>query len=290
MRPEDALARGAALGAAYRLAPPRSVPGGGAGIFPGTREGQSLDFHDSREYFPGDDPRRVDWRAYARSGRMVVKLFREEVSPVVEVHLDTSASMGAYGGKAEAALFLAAFLRRAALAAEAKPVLCRDGMRFGGEDFPAALAAARFDGRPLPERSIPMGRRAVRIVLSDYLFGGDLRSLIARQAAGSLSFTPVMVLAESEARPPWRGPLRLRDVENGEEFLDVSIDAGEVAAYRKRLALHRSALEALARARGGRLVAVEVPDEPSATGAAEGDGRFRALAETLAREGLVTPC
>lgn len=293
MRREDVIARGTALGGAYRLAPPRALQGGGAGGFSGRRGGQSVEFHDYRGYLPGDDVRRVDWRAFARSGQMLVKLFREEVAPVVEVHLDTSASMGAYGGKVEAALFLAAFLRRAALEAEARPVLCRDGERFGGEAFPAALAGARFDGTGTPERIAPAARNAMRFVLSDYLFGNDARGVVARQAEGSAAFTPVMILAESELRPPWRGLLRLRDVEDGRAVVDVAADEGEVAAYQKRLAAHRGNVEALARMHGGRLVAVETADAAVAEGggvAAEEGGRFRAFADALAGEGVVRPC
>ena len=37
--------------------------------------GESMEFMDHREYQPGDDLRRLDWAAYARSDKMIVKLY-----------------------------------------------------------------------------------------------------------------------------------------------------------------------------------------------------------------------
>ena len=59
----------------------------------GSGIGSSIDFQDHRPYLPGDDPRYIDWQAYARSGHYTLKLYREEVSPSVDVVLDSSASM-----------------------------------------------------------------------------------------------------------------------------------------------------------------------------------------------------
>ena len=41
----------------------------------------------------GDDPRHINWQAYARSGEYIIKLYEQEVSPVVDVLLDLSNSM-----------------------------------------------------------------------------------------------------------------------------------------------------------------------------------------------------
>jgi uncharacterized protein (DUF58 family) len=50
-------------------------------------------FEESRPYVPGDDVRRMDWNAMARSGLPWVKHYREERDRAVSVLLDTSASM-----------------------------------------------------------------------------------------------------------------------------------------------------------------------------------------------------
>ncbi len=58
------------------------------------RKGQSTDFMQHREYMPGDDLRRVDWRVFARSDRLVTREFEEYTNLDVIVGLDFSGSMG----------------------------------------------------------------------------------------------------------------------------------------------------------------------------------------------------
>ena len=69
------LAEGQRAGARWRLAVP--APIGLAGDALGKRAGSSLEFQEHREYQPGDDLRHLDWAAYGRSDRLVVKRFRE---------------------------------------------------------------------------------------------------------------------------------------------------------------------------------------------------------------------
>ena len=261
MRREELLNLAAALARPYRISPPRLPSGGQAGAFTGQRDGQSVDFHDFREYQPGDDLRRVDWRAYARNGQMHLRLFRAEVSPVVELHLDTSASMAAYPGKEQVLLFLAAFLRFATLAAEGRPVLCRDGLRFGGGDFEAGLMATKFDGDPdARSAAIVSSGLPLRFCLSDYLLADGLAPLIHRFASGSLHFCPVMLLSRSETAPPWRGFHRLHDVEKPDDSLDLNIGNGMVEQYLLRLRRHEEVLANLARRHGASLLRIDTPD------------------------------
>ncbi|MEJ6642028.1 MAG: DUF58 domain-containing protein [Akkermansiaceae bacterium] len=39
--------------------------------------GSALYFQDHRAYSPGDDPRHINWQAYARTGQYTMKLYRE---------------------------------------------------------------------------------------------------------------------------------------------------------------------------------------------------------------------
>jgi len=55
--------------------------------------GQSMDFAEHRPYTPGDDPRRVDWKVYARTERYFVKEFEAETNTNFTVLLDCSRSM-----------------------------------------------------------------------------------------------------------------------------------------------------------------------------------------------------
>jgi uncharacterized protein (DUF58 family) len=60
--------------------------------------GLSLDFAEHRQYMPGDDIRRIDWRLYARTDRYFVKEFEADTNANVLVILDVSKSMD-YGYK-----------------------------------------------------------------------------------------------------------------------------------------------------------------------------------------------
>lgn len=62
--------------------------------------GQSVEFHDFRPYQPGDELRYVDWRVYARTGRLYTRLYQAERAVELHLVLDNSASMG-LGGKLE---------------------------------------------------------------------------------------------------------------------------------------------------------------------------------------------
>lgn len=55
--------------------------------------GSSLEFSEYRKYVPGDDTRRLDWRAYARSDRFFIKEFEADTNLRLCLVVDTSGSM-----------------------------------------------------------------------------------------------------------------------------------------------------------------------------------------------------
>ncbi len=55
--------------------------------------GASVEFAEYRKYVPGDDLRRLDWRAYGRSDRFYVKEFEADTNLRLVFVLDTSGSM-----------------------------------------------------------------------------------------------------------------------------------------------------------------------------------------------------
>ena len=87
------LIEGEKAGQRYRLVIPQTALAGRAGELLGRRAGTSIDFQDYREYHPGDDIRTIDWNIFARSDKLTVKLFREEVHPHLDLIIDTSRSM-----------------------------------------------------------------------------------------------------------------------------------------------------------------------------------------------------
>lgn len=84
-----------------------------AGLHRSTYRGLSTDWAEHREYVPGDDIRRIDWRVWARTDRYYVKEFEADTNTDFSVLLDVSGSM-AYGSgevtKLDYARYLAACL------------------------------------------------------------------------------------------------------------------------------------------------------------------------------------
>ena len=75
--------------------------------------GFSVEFTEYRQYSPGDDPRYLDWRLFARTDRYFIKKFEDETNLRCHLLVDQSRSMG-YGSlgytKADYARTLAATL------------------------------------------------------------------------------------------------------------------------------------------------------------------------------------
>src|SRR6478672_2254342 len=114
---QQALRDGERLGARYALEVPQVAASSVIGSRLGRRAGSSIDFQDYREYQPGDDLRFIDWGIYARTDRLSIKLFREEVTPHLDLVLDGSRSMN-LEGKPVASAKLAALLATAAANAQ----------------------------------------------------------------------------------------------------------------------------------------------------------------------------
>ena len=64
-----------------------------SGIHASPHRGASVEFAEYRRYVPGDDLRRLDWRAYGRSDRFYVKEFEADTNLRCCLILDTSGSM-----------------------------------------------------------------------------------------------------------------------------------------------------------------------------------------------------
>jgi uncharacterized protein (DUF58 family) len=262
--PGALVSRGRIEGSGFRVKPPVKLSQGPVGAYVGAGSGTSVEFHEFRDYQPGDDLRRVDWSVYARSDSLVVRLYHIEVSPVVEVLLDASASMGLHQGKAAVATFVAAFLAGAARKSEGRPVLVLEDGRVLADRFEQALASVGYSGRsdPLVASRWPRGSgRPLRYLVSDMLFPAVMDRYVSDLCRDATGLALVQILATSELAPRLAGGLRLVDAESPEARRDLRIDRAAIRRYGERLAAHLGAIEgAAARSRAG-LVRIEVPDE-----------------------------
>jgi uncharacterized protein (DUF58 family) len=242
------LLEGEAAGMRYALAVPRSTASAMSGMQLGERAGSSLEFRDHRDYQPGDDLRRIDWNAFARSDKLTVKLYREEISPHLDIVLDGSRSMALEASaKMQATVGLAAVL---AVAAENAGYthnawLAREGCApvTNGTNRPSAWSGIEFDVRSnpvdaftrLPPRFSRMGMRAF---ISDLLWLGEPMSVLQHLAQNASSMVVIQVLANADVDPPERGRVRLIDSETDQQR-EIFIDDSAIKRYRDALARHQ---------------------------------------------------
>lgn len=228
----------------YQLGLPRIPVAGRSGELMGRGTGSSLEFQEYREYLPGDDIRHLDWSAYARSDALMVRLYREEISPRTEVYLDASRSMSTGEGVKErvarqlASLFLQLSAR---MGGRPQLYLLNDDrpLRGGSLEVLDALEHAPLQGTAaipdlLAEGLLPLRPQSVRIVISDFLFPHDPATVIRRLAAGAGVLWIVQLLSDWEADPTEQGGRKLIDVETN-AAADLLVNRKAIGAYKSRL-------------------------------------------------------
>ena len=70
-----------------------SMTGNVSGRHRSANRGSSVEFAEYRKYVSGDDTRRLDWKAYARSDRYYIKEFEADTNLRAYIVLDLSGSM-----------------------------------------------------------------------------------------------------------------------------------------------------------------------------------------------------
>ena len=259
------LIDGERAGARYALTAPRNVPFGIAGSQMGKHPGSSLEFIDHREYQPGDDLRRIDWGGFARSDKLSVKLYRDEVSPHLDVVIDASCSMALEDSpKAQATLGLAAVFATAAsnVGYSHTAWVAGDGCQQvgSGADRPSIWTGIDFTYRGALSRSLakfppswrPFG---LRVLLSDLLWPGDPLTLLARFAERATAVVVVQVLAEADVNPPERGNIRLVDSET-DAVQEIFLDPIAEKRYRAALTRHQESWHLAAKQTGAIMTTV----------------------------------
>ncbi len=229
--------------------------------------GSSMEFADFRRYAPGDDFRRIDWRAYARLERLFLRVFEAEENIPVTILLDCSTSMDSgQPAKSELARTLAAALSYIALKCEDNVILGTLTDRLAshrrvGTGKNAIWTVADFLSH-LPEKGATDLNRALydigrvvnspglTIIISDFLapegYGTGVRAV--RQLRQEVAL--LQILSPEELDPNIQGDWRFRDSE-GLDNVDVSASAAILQAYKDRLEDFTQELAACAHANMG---------------------------------------
>ena len=185
-----------------RFATKHVVEGAYSGRHRSRHLGGSSEFREHRQYSPGDDVRRLDWKVLGRTGRSYVRIFEDETNLVATLVLDVSRSMlfGARsardttGSKLDYGRYLCAALGhiitkeqdRFGLALASASLDAYLPARAGSTQLDAVLAAIE-DVRPVPDTNLAvplrdlfarLRGRGVLIIVSDFL-EEDLEALFA---------------------------------------------------------------------------------------------------------------
>lgn len=238
------------------------VEGFWAGLHRSPYHGFSVEFTEYRQYTPGDDPRYLDWKVYARSDRFFIKKFEDETNLRCQLLVDQSRSM-AYGSvgytKARYAATLAAtlayFLHQQG---DAVGLLSFDETvreflpaRHRAGHLRLVMLALEAEARgkatdlvsPIDRVATLIRKRGLVVLISDFLAPIERleKSLLTLTAAGQ-EVAVFQVLDPAELAFSFTEAATFRDVETGQ---DLIIDPGAVRdEYRQKIEAHLAAVNA----------------------------------------------
>jgi uncharacterized protein (DUF58 family) len=253
----------------------RSVSGQMGGERRSNLRGRSVEFADFRSYSAGDDFRLIDWNAYARLDRFMLRLFVAEQELPLSIFVDLSGSMD-WGrpNKAETARRLAGAIAYVALAAldRVRLTVFAAGPTSGGAPYRGRRAVAELFSRL---QSFPAGgptdysklvwpiarqRPGMTVFISDGLGESPIDPALAALRSARQEGAILQLLAPQELAPDWNGDARLRDAETGVER-EFTLTPLTRTAYVEALAQRTHEIESSAHRRGLRFVQLST-DQP----------------------------
>jgi uncharacterized protein (DUF58 family) len=207
--------------------------GASPGSRTGRRTGPGLEFAEHRPYAPGDDFRHIDWAAYGRLDKLLLRLCQQEEDLAVYFLLDASASMATGDPpKFDHARRLAAALAYVALAS-----LERVRLVAVGSDVRAHLEAGRgkahlvtvldflrrieaggpTDLARAAEAFLPHAPQGgLAVLVSDVLDPAGYRKPLATLQSRGFEVWCLHVTDPADSAPPAEGELAVSDAETGE--------------------------------------------------------------------------
>ncbi len=259
------------------LSLPRRLRGGSdGGMHETNRLGESLEFAELRPYQSGDDLRQVDWNAYRRFQRLLVRRYQAERSHDVYVLIDASASMAVPAQRFDRSRQIAGAVAVLASRRQDRVTLMsfshvvnnlfmqsrRDrgalkllehlsAMKTGGEtDIAGCLTTATDHIR----------RNSLLVVISDFFsVPEDMEAVLAVLERLSVQMLFIRVTTREERNPDFRGDVLLEDSETG-HMLETRGKERALALYRKNFQAHTDLLSLHAASHGGRLADVAAED------------------------------
>ncbi len=224
--------------------------------------GFSVEFSEYRQYSPGDDPRYLDWKLYARSDRHYIKRYEDETNLRCHLAVDSSRSMS-YGSlgytKADYAATLAGTLAYFLSLQHDAVGLVRFDERLDdilpphyrpGQLRRLMLALERpSEGRgtdvsePLRQFAEYVSRRGIVVILSDCLAELDgLETALGTLRSRGQDVILFQILDPAETSFDFEESLLFEDLETGR---DLYVDPQQVrTGYLEKLEAHNQSVRA----------------------------------------------
>jgi uncharacterized protein (DUF58 family) len=209
------------------------------------RRGRGLEFADHRAYTPGDDFRHIDWKAYQRLNRLLLRLYDEEQDLPIYLFLDRSRSM-AEPAKFDQARRVAAALCYIGLAHLDRVTILPFTDALSLESVPGRGKARIFRVFELLERLEPDGvtdlrgafkafagrsrQQGLAVVISDFLDPAGFENGLKMLASMGHDVFVVHIVSAADRACDALGEVRFVDVETGERR-DIEVTPALAAAY-----------------------------------------------------------
>ncbi len=253
-----------------------------AGLHRSPMKGGSSEFKEFRKYLPGDELKRIDWKVYARTGKLHIRLREEDTDMRCYIALDSSASMDYKSPKATMskwnfgraiAAALVFFLHRQ------RDAVSLSFIGNGLEDYVKAASRASHVHTLMANlhrkaSSIPtdipgsldtlvglLKRRSIVVVISDFYADAEkLASSIAKLRHLNCEVLLLQVLDPRELHFDFDEPMLLQELE-GASSIPVSPDLIR-EDYKRKIQAHIAAIESIAGSVGGEYALLPTDEVP----------------------------
>lgn len=237
--------------------------------------GQGMIFKDHKEYVPGDDIRKIDWKAYARTKEFYVKRYQEEKNITLHIVVDRSSSMdfgeiNKYEYAAKIGLGLAYMTNKT-----------NDRFRYSVfsetlTDLTAARRNANLGklvetmnslrktpeskvGKCLTEYGSRIKNKSIVVILSDFLVDIEKIEDALKNLKGS-EILLVQTLSSEELNPEMKGDKILQDPESSSS-LRTYLTGKVKSKYQKKLENHRDDIKETASENKASFVQINTEDD-----------------------------
>ena len=221
------------------------------------KRGRGLEFADHRQYSAGDDFRHIDWKAYQRLNRLLLRLFDEEQDLPIYLFIDASRSM-IEPAKFDQARRIAAALCYIGLAHLDRVTILPFGAGLADETMPGRGKGRIFRVFEMLEQMEAKGETDLKgaftafasrtrqaglaVVISDFLDPKGFEPGLKILASMGHDVFVVHVASQADRDPGALGEVRFVDAETG-ELRDIDVTPGLADAYGAAWQVHADELE-----------------------------------------------